>query len=409
MPKKKILFIHEKFGRMAGAEQHIVVTAPFLREEFDLSILYWTRSGKDEDLFEQNFSQSFQLDFDAPEDQIRTKLNTVIAEVRPDLLYMHKCLSSPIVETALASGLPVVRMVHDHEVYCMRTYKYFPWSRKICHYKAGSACLAPCLAFIQRDRTKGKYGLKYVSYDKQQRLIRADVQIAASFVVTTYMRDELILQGYPEERVFIFPPVPKALTGIVPEPTFSDKNILVFAGQIIRGKGLDCLIKALALVKTSFKLVVLGDGSHKGYCQQLTKSLELQDKIEFRGFIAHEELQEYYRQATAAIVPSVWPEPIATWGLEVMRYGLPVIGFDSGGISDWLKDNQTGYLIPWMDLPKMAERIDYLLNHKEEARRMGKNAKEFIQAHYNFDDYIARLKGKLLELATHEAPVTTPC
>ncbi len=408
MTKKRILFIHERFGRMAGAEQHIVVTAPYLKKSFNLFILYWMRSGKDEDLFEQVFDRSYQLNFDSSEEQIQQTLNAVIAEVKPDIIYLHKCLSASMIEIALASGIPVVRMVHDHEVYCMRTYKYFPWSRKICHYKAGAPCLFPCMAPIQRDRSKGPYGLKYVSYERQMRLIRADVQIAASFVVTTYMRNELILQGYPADRIFIFPPVPKSLSGPLCEPAFSDRNILIFAGQIIRGKGLDCLIKALALVKSPFQLIVLGDGSHKAYCQKLTLELGLSDRISFKGFIPHEELQEYYHQATAAIVPSVWPEPIATWGLEVMRYGLPVIGFDSGGISDWLKNDITGYLIPWMDLPKMAERIDYILNHKEEARRLGINARQFIHDHYNFDEYITRLQGKLLEIAGSPVPTEHP-
>lgn len=397
--KKKILFIHEKFGRMAGAEQHIIVAAPHLKEVFDLYMLYWTRTGKDENLIGQWFEKTFQTDFDAPEDVIRASLKAVIDEVRPDVIYMHKCLSAPLIETLLEQNIPVVRMVHDHEVYCMRTYKYFPWSRKICTKKAGPCCVFPCLASVKRDRSKGEFGVTYVSYANQQRLIQADQKITGSFVVTTFMRDELIRQGYPADRIFIFPPIPKKLTSDAPLPAFSDENILVFAGQIIRGKGLDCLIKALAKVKTPFKLIVLGDGSHKAYCQQLTATLGLQDKIDFRGFVPHEVLQEYYRQATAAIVPSVWPEPIATWGLEVMRYGLPVIGFDAGGISDWLKDGHTGYLIPWMDLDAMATKIDYLLTHKDEARRLGENAKKFIQQHYNFDDYIDRLRAKLVELA----------
>ena len=45
--RKKILFVHETFGRMAGAEQNILVTAPHLAEAFDLECLYRNRSGKD--------------------------------------------------------------------------------------------------------------------------------------------------------------------------------------------------------------------------------------------------------------------------------------------------------------------------------------------------------------------------
>lgn len=399
MAKKKILFIHEKLGRLAGAEQHIIVTAPYLKQAFDMSLLYCSGTGKDEEYVANLFDHTYQMNFYETPEEARKSLEIILSELNPDIIYMHKCLSAPMIEVMLQSCIPTVRMVHDHEVYCMRTYKYFPVSRRICTKKAGPCCLFPCLAFLQRDRTRGKYGIKYVSYLDQQRLIQADQQIAASFVVTTFMRDELIRQGYPPNRIFIFPPTPRNLSQEIPKPLFSNQNILVFAGQIIRGKGLDCLIKSLALVKEPFKLIVLGNGSHKAYCQQLTRSLGLQDKIEFKGFILHEQMQEYYHQATVAIVPSVWPEPIATWGLEVMRYGLPVIGFDSGGISDWLKDNYNGFLIPWMNLSKMAEKIDYLLTHKEKARELGENGRQFIHTHYNFDDYIPRLRSKLLELA----------
>ncbi len=384
---------------MAGAEQHIVVTAPHLQEAFNLSIVYWTRTGKDETTFDRCFDHKYQLDFNASDEAIQSSLKAILNETKPDLIYLHKCLSAPIIETVLQAKIPIVRMVHDHEVYCMRTYKYFPWSRKICTKKAGPCCLFPCLAFAQRDRTKGEYGLKYVSYSHQQRLIHADQKIDASFVVTTFMRDELLRQGYPADRIFIFPPVPVNLTAEAPRPSFSDENILIFAGQIIRGKGLDCLIKALTFVKTPFKLIALGNGSHAAYCQRLAQSLNLDSKIDFKGMVPHEEMQEYYRKATCAIVPSVWPEPICTWGLEVMRYGLPVIGFDAGGIKDWLKDNETGFLIPWMDLKAMANKIDYLLTHKKQARQLGANGKAFIHSHYNFDTYIVNLRNKLLDLA----------
>jgi len=44
----KILFVHETFGRLAGAEQNILVTAPHLREDFELCGLFSKGSGKDE-------------------------------------------------------------------------------------------------------------------------------------------------------------------------------------------------------------------------------------------------------------------------------------------------------------------------------------------------------------------------
>ena len=59
------------------------------------------------------------------------------------------------------------------------------------------------------------------------------------------------------------------------ESRFSDRNLVVFAGQIIRGKGVDCLIRAMAMVDVPYELVILGSGSHLEYCQALVRELGL--------------------------------------------------------------------------------------------------------------------------------------
>jgi glycosyltransferase involved in cell wall biosynthesis len=211
------------------------------------------------------------------------------------------------------------------------------------------------------------------------------------------MRDELIRQGFDPARIHIFPPIP-APAGQSFASSFSPCNRILFAGQIIRGKGLDALLRALALCRQPFRLTVLGSGSHQAACERLARELGLGDRVEFPGFVPFDQLAEYYREATLVAVPSLWPEPIATIGLEVLRYGLPVVGFDAGGIRDWLRDGETGFLIPWMDLRAMAEKIDYLLAHKDEARRLGEQGRAFVNRDYAFDPYIERMKATFREL-----------
>ena len=99
--------------------------------------------------------------------------------------------------------------------------------------------------------------------------------------------------------------------------------------------------------------------------RHLAKELNLNSRVEFIGYRSHEELQRYFQRATVGVVPSVWPEPFGMVGLEFMHHQLPVIAFNSGGISDWLKDGHNGFLVPWMDISTMAQRIDYLLQNKE--------------------------------------------
>jgi glycosyltransferase involved in cell wall biosynthesis len=175
--------------------------------------------------------------------------------------------------------------------------------------------------------------------------------------------------------------------------SFGDRNLILYAGQIIRGKGVDVLLKSLANVKSKFECIILGDGNHKPYCEQLSKSLGLDDRVTFKGFVPQEELKTYYRECSVVALSSVWPEPIATIGLEVMRYALPVVAFDAGGIKDWLKDGFNGYLVPWMDARMFAQRLDELLGDKSKARALGENGFEFVSEHYDFPKYIEDLES----------------
>ncbi|MFA5204276.1 MAG: glycosyltransferase family 4 protein [Lentisphaeria bacterium] len=396
--RPKLLFVHEMFGRLAGAEQNILVTAPHLAEAFDLAFLHWKRSGRDEAAFAALFPTPHAVDFASPDEAgVERAVAQVLATERPDLAYVHKCVSLPVTRALLAAGLPVVRMEHDHDVYCMRSYKYSPWTRRICTRRAGPCCLFPCLAFLARDRRRGAFGFRWVSYCRQMELIRLNRRFDAHFVVTRYMRDELIRQGFPPERIHLFPPIPP------PGPAVADRRVagghrILFVGQIVRGKGLDCLLRALPLLHEPWELVVLGDGSHRRHCEELAARLDLGGRVHFAGFVSQEQLTLYYKEAVLVVVPSVWPEPIATIGLEVLRHGLPVVGFDAGGIRDWLIDGETGCLVPWMDIPRLADRIDHLLRHREEARRLGEQGRAFVNRHFAFDAYIDRFKETFAKL-----------
>jgi glycosyltransferase involved in cell wall biosynthesis len=103
---------------------------------------------------------------------------------------------------------------------------------------------------------------------------------------------------------------------------------------------------------------------------------------------------------------SVWPEPIATIGLEVMRYALPVVAFDAGGIKDWLKDGHNGYLVPWMDRGAFAAAIDDLLRDRAKARRMGENGLALVSEQYDFERYVAGLEAMFGRITKSRAAKT---
>jgi len=378
-----LLYAHESFGSLGGAEANVFITATEMRARgHRVGLLTSAATGKGGEAWTRLFGEdTFWLG--------REGVAGALGKFGPDVIYVHKWAELGSLAAILDAGPPAIRMVHDHDIYCMRSYRYNVFTRRVCHRPASPYCVFPCLAFMKRNRGPGG-PFRLQSYREKLREIALCRRFDRNLVVTRYMRDELVLNGFDPDRIEIFPPVPRP--GEAVRSRFSDRNLLLYAGQIIRGKGVDVLPDALARVRTPFEAVILGDGNHRSHCQRLARRLGLGARVHFKGFVPQEELRRYYEDTSVVLISSVWPEPIATIGLEVMRYALPVIAFDAGGIRDWLADGENGHLVPWMDVATYARRIEELLGDKARAKAMGLRGLERVSRDYDFDAYIQNLE-----------------
>ena len=393
----KLLYVHERFGALAGAEANAHITAAELgKRGHTIGILHGPSTGKNEVAWQTTFP--FRAPLGGADNSAVVK--KALADFSPDAVYVHKMADLAVIQTLVESGVPLLRMVHDHDIYCMRSYKYNYFTREICTRAASPYCIFPCLASLVKN-SGGGFPLKWVSYSEKKKEIALNRRFDRMVVVTTYMRDELLNNGFDARRIEIHAPVPRMGDPNL-RSSFSDRNLIIYAGQIIRGKGVDVLLEALAQVKTKFECVILGDGNHKAFCEELTKKLGLDDRVTFKGFIPQEELKGYYRECSVVALSSLWPEPIATIGLEVMRYALPVVAFDAGGIKDWLIDGENGFLVPWMDRAKFAARIDQLLNDKPLAKKLGEAGLKFVSERYDFETYIGDLENMFQRVITEK-------
>ncbi len=356
----------------------------------ETAILHGPGTGRAEEAWREIFARRYAIDsgFGAA--------RQALEDFRPDVVYVHKMADLGILEALVRSGRPTARMVHDHDIYCMRSYKYNALTREICHRAAGPHCVLPCGAFVARNRNGG-FPLKWVSYADKKKEIALNREFHRMVVVSRYMRDELLQNGFDPERIEIHAPVP-----MLGDPGMSGverrSNLIIYAGQIIRGKGVDYLLRALARMREPFECVILGDGSHRAHCEALSRKLKLDKRTRFLGFIPQEELKRHYAAGAIFALPSVWPEPFATVGMEVMRYGLPVVAFDVGGISDWLVDNCNGFLVPARDHRAFAGRLEQLLREPELARAMGRRALEMVNERFSFSAYLQNLEGMFAKL-----------
>ena len=396
----KLLFVHERFGALAGAEANAHITATELkRRGHTVGIIHGPSTGKGEAAWQETFSMRFCLG----ERGNAVCVKAALESFQPDIIYVHKMAELEVIEALVESKIPLVRMVHDHDIYCMRSYKYNYFTRKICTKAAGLRCVFPCGASIARNHEIG-FPFKFVSYTGKKREIALNQQFHRMIVVTNYMKDELLRNGFEAAKIEIHPPVPRMGDPDL-RSSFSERNLIVYAGQIIRGKGVDVLLESLARLTIPFECIILGDGTHRPFCEKLSKKLKLDDRVRFMGFVPQEELKNFYRECTIMAISSVWPEPFATIGMEAMRYGIPVVAFDAGGIKDWLKDGQNGFLVPWMDRDEYAARLEQLLKNKSLAREMGDRGRQMVDEHYSFSAYILGLEAMFQKVAEESRPL----
>ncbi len=226
----------------------------------------------------------------------------------------------------------------------------------------------------------------------------------------------LWLYGADESRITIIPPgvdvthfhpLPadeaKARLGV---PT--DNHMLLFVGRIEPLKGVDTLLRAVALIAAEHPdwmsrlcLSVIGgnlgpDGASEN--EEMARLLELRQElgignmVTFLGARGQDTLPDYYAAADIVIVPSHY-ESFGLVALEAMACGTPVIASEVGGLAFLVKNGQTGFHIPERDPRALADKIMLLLTNPDLRHQLGQQAVAYAQ------DYAwPRIADQILEM-----------
>lgn len=181
------------------------------------------------------------------------------------------------------------------------------------------------------------------------------------------------------------------------------EKVIITVSRLVPKNGIDILIEAFKLAGKSlslqaYKLIIVGDGPEKESLKLQVESLKLQNNVIFTGSISHAELPKYLKISDVFVRPSR-SEGLGSAFLEAMAAGVPVIGTKVGGISDFLKNKETGLFAEVENPEDLAEKIDLVLNDKDLADKLKKNALELVVGKYDWDK-IANQTRELYESNT---------
>lgn len=163
-----------------------------------------------------------------------------------------------------------------------------------------------------------------------------------------------------------------------------DKFFIFSTGRMVKEKGFQQIIKAVAEMKNKdFILGLGGDGYYKEELMELSKKLNVDTK--FFGFLPREDLLKVFRACDAFVTPSLFTEPFGLVSIEAMSFEKPVIASRIGGIPEIVEDNNTGMLYEPQNYKELANKLDIIYGDKKLRQRLGKNGRKKVERKYNWD------------------------
>jgi D-inositol-3-phosphate glycosyltransferase len=195
----------------------------------------------------------------------------------------------------------------------------------------------------------------------------------------------IIPPGVDVEHFYCIPPdESKAVVELCP-----DCRMFLFVGRIEPLKGVDTLIKAIAILKEKglmthqpYSLSIIGGdpdvstlemNAEMAHLKRLCHELDLDDMIVFLGKRSQDSLPYYYSAAEAVILPSHY-ESFGMVALEAMACGTPVVASQVGGLAFLVQDGVTGFVIPDGDPAILANRLSRLILEPGLSTKLGDKA-----------------------------------
>jgi glycosyltransferase involved in cell wall biosynthesis len=184
----------------------------------------------------------------------------------------------------------------------------------------------------------------------------------------------------------------------------NQKKYIIYLGGMTKIRGICELLEAFTIVTRKYpdwRLYLVGKATPESFSEEINKLIsnsDIEEKVKLISWVPYEEKERYSSQASLGIVTylpyannmSCLPNKL----FEYMLVGLPLVASDFPLYKEIVEESKCGICTDPTNPQKIAEAIEYLIEHPNEAKQMGENGRMAILEKYNWE----REGGKLLEI-----------
>jgi len=193
-----------------------------------------------------------------------------------------------------------------------------------------------------------------------------------------------------------------------PRPAATGRPFTVlFVGRLVERKGVSVLLDAIQRLRPQrdVRLEIVGDGPLRHGLERHAAELDLGEAVRFRGLVDDEQLARRYVECDAFVLPAVIDSKGDTEGLgvvllEALAHGRPVIASAVGGITDIVRDSETGLLVPAGEADALAAAIQRLVDSPALAQELANRGQRHVIENFSWTGITRRLVSLYTEVAT---------
>jgi glycosyltransferase involved in cell wall biosynthesis len=182
-----------------------------------------------------------------------------------------------------------------------------------------------------------------------------------------------------------------------PMPSIPKKEVILFTGRLIAGKGINDLVTAMPHIIREFpesKFVFVGPGNPNYYINEIRKKGIPEKNFEFTGYLKETgNLVDYYRSSSIYMAPTLY-ENLPIRVLEAMSCGLPVIASNVCAIPEVIENGVNGFLTQPCSPDELAKTACELLGDSKLRNKLGSEARKTIEEKFDINISVSKTLEK---------------
>jgi glycosyltransferase involved in cell wall biosynthesis len=235
---------------------------------------------------------------------------------------------------------------------------------------------------------------------------KPNLKLEQVICVSARVRDLLVEAGLPVQDASII----HGGTDIKRFPSVRKRDYqsgqlkLLYAGQLVRHKGVHTAIEAMARLVNERRinqltLTLIGSGhpDYEAFLHELVKRERLDDYVTFHTSVPKEKVPVIFQEYDVLVFPSIYEEPLARVTQEAMASGLVVVGTTTGGTNEILRDDENGLTFAPEDADGLADQVCRLIADPDLCCRLSQAGRQTVLENFTLDKMVKEIEAYLLE------------